>query len=152
MTRLPPLVLLALLGLAPTLAACGDRGGGASGTDVASPVGRWRYAPELLAADLETRHADEGPAVVARERELAHEGQLELEIRADGIYRLQSLWFDVEQRVAGHWRQEGKRLLFTPRKVDGESVESAPVEEARLEDGRIEIDFDRKTFTLVRRQ
>jgi hypothetical protein len=36
--------------------------------------------------------------------------------------------------------------------VDGETVESAAVEEARLRDGRIEIDFDRKTFTLVRRQ
>lgn len=141
---------LVLLAVALAVAGCGDRGESGDAADGGSPVGRWKYAPEILAAELEKVHADEGPAVVAQQKALAHDSGLEIEIRADGIYRLAVLSLGTEQRVAGHWKQDGTRLLFTPRKIDGETVMSAPIEEARFKDGRIEIDFDRKTFTLVR--
>ena len=141
---------LALGTVALALSACGARESGGSG-DAGSPVGHWRYAPEVLAAALEEQYAADGPAAVAQQKAMAHEGRLEIEIRADGVYRLRSLWLDKEHMSAGNWRQDGSRLFLTPRRVDGETVEGAAVEEARLRDGRIEFEFDRKTFTLLRR-
>ena len=142
--------LLAFVALALSLAACDAREGGGAG-DTGTPVGRWRYAPELLAAALEEQHAEDGPAVVAQQKAMAQEGRLEIEIRADGVYRLRSLWLEREQLIAGNWRQDGNRLYFTPRRVDGVAVEGAAVEKAQLKDGRIEFTFDGKTFTLLRR-
>ena len=142
--------LLALGALALSLTACEAREGAGTG-DPGTPVGHWRYAPEILAAALEEQHAEDGPAVVAQQKAMAQEGRLEIEIRADGVYRLKSLWLDKEQLIAGNWRQDGARLFFTPRRIDGVTVEGAAVEEARLKDGRIEFEFDRKTFTLLRR-
>jgi hypothetical protein len=147
MTRRALAAFLALVTL--VLAACSGPEGADAG-DAGTPVGRWRYAPEILAAQLEKQYEKEGPEVVKQQKAMAEEGRLEMEIRADGVYRLKSLWLDKEQTIAGNWRQEGSRLFFTPRRVDGQTVEGVAVEEARLKDGRIEFEFDRKTFTLLR--
>jgi hypothetical protein len=141
--------LLALLAVGLALGACG-RGGDTEAGDGGSPVGHWEYAPELLAAALEERHADEGPAVVAQQKDLAHESRLEIEIWADGAYRMAVDSVGTKQQTTGHWKQDGTRLLFTQRKVDGETVAGASVEKARFTGGRIEIDFDGKVFTLLR--
>lgn len=143
--------LLAILALG--WAACGRAGSGTPEEDLAaqSPVGRWRLDREALLEGLARQYAAEGGEAVAREQAQAREVNLELELAANGMYRVASLALGIEQRTVGVWKQVGSQLLFTPRQVDGTAVENAAVQEARFARGRIEIDLDRKVFPLARR-
>jgi hypothetical protein len=113
-------------------------------------VGHWKLDREALLAALAKAHAEAGPDVVAREQDNARQTNIEMELAANGLYRMATLSLGFEERRAGTWKQEGTRLLFTALKVDGKAVDDAEVEEARFQDGRIEIDFDRKVFPLAR--
>jgi hypothetical protein len=141
----------AVLAFALLAAGCGRGDGDPAGNGAGqSPAGRWKFDREALLAALAKDHADEGPERVAEEQQRARETNLELELRGDGLYRMQTLSLGFEQRMAGTWRLEGTRLLLTPQRVDGKEVEPTRVDEARFVHGRIEIDFDHKTFVLVR--
>lgn len=144
--------LLPLAALLVAVAGCGRDGADDAAQAGAgkSPVGRWKFDREALLAALAKAHADEGPARVAEEQQHAREINLDLELREGGFYRMATLALGVEQRMAGTWRLEGTRLLLTHQRVDGKEVEAVKVEEARFVNGRIEIDFDHKTFVLVR--
>lgn len=151
---LPGHVLARFLPLAALLVALGGCGRGgddsAEGSAASSPVGRWRFDREALLAALATAHAGSGPARVAQEQQHARDTNLDLELRADGLYRMATLSLGFEQRMAGTWRLEGTQLFLTPQRVDGKEVEVAKVGEARFVKGRIEIDFEHMTFVLVR--
>ena len=144
--------LLVGVALASGLCGCGrdGEGGGGAGGASPSPAGRWRFDRDALLAALAKDHAAEGPERVAQEQQHARDTNLELELRADGFYRMATLALGFEQRTAGTWRLDGRRLLFTAQRVDGKEVDPPRVEEARFVDDRIEIDFDHKTFVLVR--
>jgi len=148
MTRTCALLVVGVLLGAP---GCGGpETDAADAAAAASPVGRWKFDREALLAALAKAHEADGPARVAQEQERARETNLELEILPNGFYRMRTLSLDLEQRSAGSWRLEGSQLLLTAQRVDGRQVETPREEEARFVEGRIEIDFDKKTFVLIR--
>ncbi len=129
--------------------------GPAAATD--DPVGLWRLDQAALLEDLRRAHESEGPDVVAREQELARGVSLDLEMRGDGVYAYRTVALGEQELCLGHWRREGTRLLFSPRRrgdalpAEG-GVKEGEVEEAAFEEGRIHIRFAGKTFTLTRQQ
>lgn len=142
------LALACVLG-ATSLASCGQSSPRpAVAPD--EPLGRWKLDRDALLEDVAAVHKEDGPAVVAREQDLARGVSIDMEIRGDGVYAYRTVALGEQEYCLGTWKRDGKRLLFTPVKRDDKRLTDAKPEEAEFEGGRIVVRFANKTFTLVR--
>lgn len=151
MTPLRLVLLLLILGTGAVVLlrhSSGELPGPAADSD--DPVGRWRLDQAALLTDLEALHKSEGPAVVAREQELARGITLDMEIRGDGIYAYRTVAVGEQELCLGTWQREGERLLFSPKRRGDNVVKEGEAEVATFKRDRILIRFAGKTFTLVR--